>query len=810
MSNHANRTMIRAAGVSMLAIMAANAAMAQTPSSRQTAIAAPEEIIVTARKRDESILKAPVIMQAISQKQIENLHIAKIEDIQAASPGLQIAYGFALAGITVNLRGLGNGGSANYADQDVALNIDGFTTNSGTFFRQGLFDAAQIEVMKGPQALFYGKSTAAGIISIHSADPTPQWDTSATVGYEFNADEMNLSGYVSGPITDTLGIRIAGYHNTMKGFLTNPNPTNPQRRVPEQTNDGGRLTLKYDNPDVGLRVKFKASFTKDSGKFWQGSLNQSIACPPGGNLTPIFSAYDDCRGNTTASGEPVGLPYNPNGDFSAFNNAAFATGTPHPIYKDGKAYNTSKTGLAILNIDYDITQGLTFTSVTALDYVKAVDAGPSPTPGFPNLAIGGDSKTQEFSQEIRLTSNWKDRWYNFMLGGLYNPTTRRDHLSIVIPDVAGPGSFGLWTEDSTRLKSETNSVFGQIILTPIDKWELGAGVRYTHVRKHFVNMIAINNYPGFFFPGPSGDTIGNVPQNLRDFSENATTPEFTIRYQPTDELMAFVSYKHGYKGPGFNASLTATTYNAAAVNPFGGEKVKGVEGGVKAQLMERQLTLSATGYLYNYKGLQVSFTNPTTSTVTISNGADARIQGFELEGVYSPHSVPGLTLNAFLNYNDSHYTSFPTAPCYGNQPATAGCTYLPSGASFQNLGGKPLNFAAKWLGTLGASYKWDVNDRYVASFDASMQYSSSYYATPEIYFLGRQKAFATLDLAAHAGPSDGSWDLAVLCRNCTNNFHFVYGGDGGPGSGTIGSSPRGHIARPRQVLVQLTVHPYQE
>src|SRR5438132_3831225 len=177
------------------------------PSTAYTA--RPEEIVVTARKREESIMKAPVIISAISQKQLENLHVQAVSAITATTPNLQIQNGFALSGTTIQFRGLGNGAAANFIDQDMALNIDGFTSNAGRLYRQGLFDVAQVEIMKGPQSLFYGKSTTAGLIAIHTADPTRTWDTKLGVGYEFVASEMDLDSYSSSPLIDQLGIRLA-------------------------------------------------------------------------------------------------------------------------------------------------------------------------------------------------------------------------------------------------------------------------------------------------------------------------------------------------------------------------------------------------------------------------------------------------------------------------------------------------------------------------------------------------------------------------------------------------------------------------
>jgi outer membrane receptor protein involved in Fe transport len=755
--------------------------------------AGPEEIIVTARKREESIMRTPVIIQAIPQTQIENLHITSIESLTSVAPGTFIHYGLAQTGIAAYVRGIGNSPSATYADQSISLNIDGFTSAQGALFRQGVFDAAQIEVLKGPQSLFFGKSTAAGMIAVHSADPTKDWQAEAKIGYEFKADEMDLSGYVSGPLTDTLGIRIAGYHNTSKGYLYSPNPANPAHRVPAEDDNGGRLTLKYDNPDVGLRVKFKASYTHDSLNIAYFEFNQQVCAGP--TNPSKFLPYDNCRLDLNTAGLPNGLPYSSTANFAP-GGAGFLTNTPEPIFKDGKSYAYTSTALAVLNVDYDVAPGLTLSSVTGLDYFKAVDAGRNVTAIGP-VDIGTDPKFHEFSQELRLTSDWKDRWYNFMLGGLYNPARRNDQLILSYP-TGGLFLTDVLQDGLARFKSETDGAFGQVLLTPLRQWELSAGVRYSHVRRTVTSLEQVNN-----LGANSGvDIIPLLGPGQNSINEHAWTPEVTLSYRPTDDLTAFISYKRGYKGPAWNSALTnspgITVANFLAKPFVHGEKAKGVEGGIKAKLLNGQLALTASGYYYDYDNLQVAFYLLSLNTAIIQNGANARVQGFELGGDYSPDSIPGLTLSAFMNYNDTHYTSFTNAPCYNGESVGAGCIN-----HIQDLAGKPSFFAPKFVGNLGASYKWDVSDKYTASVDAQVQYTGAYYGEADLNPYSHQKGYALLNAAIHLAKSDKAWDIALLCRNCTNKIYIVNGQDGG----LVVPAANEQIGRPQQVLLELTLHP---
>ena len=248
--------MVATAGVLLLAMAPA---MAQTaaPPEEASSVNTLEEIVITARKREESVMQSPVVVQVITEQQVQDLHLTSVESLETAVPELKITPAFGLSGASVTLRGIGNGDEATYEDQSVSLSLDDFTFSDGMMYKQGLFDLTQVEVLKGPQSLFYGKSSSGGVIALHSADPTSDWEAQAQTSYEFYADERDFNAFISGPINDELGIRLAGYYDTSEGYLYNPNPLNPEHRVPAEDSNGLRGTIKFDDPDLGLRVKLK-------------------------------------------------------------------------------------------------------------------------------------------------------------------------------------------------------------------------------------------------------------------------------------------------------------------------------------------------------------------------------------------------------------------------------------------------------------------------------------------------------------------------------------------------------------------------
>jgi iron complex outermembrane receptor protein len=304
---------------------------------------------------------------------------------------------------------------------------------------------ARLELLKGPQGLFYGKSTTAGIVSIYTADPTKDWDTELSLGYETKAEEKRVDAHISGPVTDKLGVRLAGYYENMAGFLYNPNPTVQRHRLSNEEG-GARLTLKWGDPDSGFRAKFKAGFTNRYGHM-SAAATQGFGCPLGVRQSSLIAAYDNCRLDRFTQGYADAPPYNPNINPFTAAPADFATATFDPRFKDGQPYNRGKTVNLMLQLDYDLMQGLTLTSVTGYGWVDTVDTVQS---GFgPGTAFQAASSfaTHNYSEEVRLTSSWKDSWINFMVGGLIAPSDSNDSEYGAIPD------FGLWQTELVKMKT---------------------------------------------------------------------------------------------------------------------------------------------------------------------------------------------------------------------------------------------------------------------------------------------------------------------------------------------------------------------
>jgi iron complex outermembrane receptor protein len=769
-----------------------------------------EEVVVTARKREESVMRTPVTIDVVTEKQIEDLKIVDLYDLsQTLAPDLKVSYGFGPVGTVVFMRGIGSGDTASYVDQSVGLNIDGVSMSQGTFYNAGSFDLAQVELLKGPQGLFFGKSTTAGIIALHTADPTPDWQTMVSYGDEFVANEHEVNMFVSGPITDKLGIRLAGYYDSNDGWLYNPNPAASDHRLPNSEDFAGRLTLKWDDPDTGLRVRFKAgAFNDYSHSADGGTMNQGFGCPIGVRQSPLIAPYDNCRLDEYTQGYGNAPPYNPNLPWatSLGNPAPFAEGTQSPLMGDGRPYAKTQTVNSALQIDYDLTHDITLTSVTGYDFVDAKSAVRGGF-GFDSAYdVASNWEETDLSEEFRVTSDWKNSPVNFMLGGLYATTYSSNTEWSDIP------SETVWGAEYLIQKSDMGSGFAQLIFTPIDQLEIAPGVRYTHVYKYFPNLQVFNNFP---IPGNSYvNQAPLVPMSERAFAQDNTSPEVTVTYHATADWTIYGSYKQGYKGPGFNAqTFLLTSFNPAivptgAISPFGGERVQGVEGGIKGVLLDRHLNVSITPYYYKYLSLQVSNLNYLTHAIEVTNGADAKTYGVELSADYAP-PVEGLKLTGYLAYNRAEFTSFPLSPCWGGQTSPEGCLAGGSGATaytYQNLGGQTPYEAPHWAGAFGVSYDQPIQ-KFVLGYTANASFSSGYYTVADLLPDSWQTGWVTMDASVHLSAASNAWSVALIGRNLTNRLYVLGASDYGTVTPGVMADAFGYTNRARQVMLQFTVRP---
>jgi len=736
--------------------------MLSAPSSAQEAAdaAAVEQadffgpdIIVTARKRSETAIDVPAAITALGSGELAKYGTQDFWGLQNQVPGLMIGDFGSNSGGTIALRGLTSTPNNPAVDPTVGIVIDNVQIGAGAVIRLGQFDLQQVEVLKGPQALFFGKNSPAGVISMRSADPTDEVEVKGSVGYEFNARELNLTVVGSGPITDTLGVRLALSGTNMGGWLKNDAEVIPgfsyepeSRRAQNKTEIMARATVLFrPTADFSLRGKYSYSHLDDQAQLFD--RQQRIACPYGTPQNAGYPGYIDCKADDrTANGG------------SDPRLEAILAGMLAPGDKLSKPGQRTEMHLASLEAEYQFVPGFSFTSVTGFMKVDDDFGGTAVYMSGAPITSSNPFKRQEFSQEFRLASD-QDEWpVNFLVGGYYQDT-KINHAFHVGIDLYGvgfapaPGQAISPLDAKYDADGDTISLFGQLIAEPTDQIEIAGGVRWLRERKSV-----------------EASRFGVLKvYDVNDLKFTNTSPEITVRYRPVDNWTIFGAWRNGFKSGGFNQSAASTGAAVTRID-YQPEKAEGFE--VGAKYGGSTVSASITAYTYKYSNLQVSTFDPASLALVVSNAAGARIKGIDADIAWRT-PIDGLELRASANYNKARYTDH-IGGCYTGQTIAEGCNMVvnPLNGRFtsQDLGGRPLVLAPDWSGSAGFSFSRPVGKTLEWGMSGDLLYSSSFYAQLELAPLPKQDEYVNVDASIHIKDVDDKWKLALIGRNLTEVY----------------------------------------
>jgi len=756
------------------------------------------DIIVTARRRNETSLQAPVVLSAFSGEQLARLNVQSVIDIGKLTPQLALGTANGSYGGVVGLRGVSSPTSNAGAEGAVTVNIDGVPVGFGAILRVAAMDIGQVEVLKGPQALFFGKNSSGGIISIHTAEPTNTFKAQVSGGYEFNARQADIDGFVSGPLSDSLTDRIAGHITTQRGYFKNTAADPAFGYSPGTKEQAVRLSLNWQ-PSSQWTVKLRGTFdhVKEAGGY---AINQKFACatpgvPKGGG---VVAGYTDCTADDNLA-------------LGRIPSAAIRAVTNNPAWDSDYSYYKASQLLLSGDIEYKVNDSVTINSITGFYHIRQ-RANDSTTQGG-KFYIGDNGRLSKstFSQELRVTYRNPDVPINLMFGGFFQDDrlTFDQQVVINVGTQASPVIAKLSEPWSFPTTSKTYSAFGQVGWDITKTFSLSAGVRYSEDKKRE------NVTPPIGLP----DKVARPARTFANWS-----PEITLAFKPSSDLNLFGSYKQGFKAGAFN--INATTFdplakNAAITsfdNSYEPETASGFEVGLKTLLADRQLRVNLAAYTYLYKNLQLSRVDPDTKSLAILNASSARIKGFEGDFSFSPRDVPGLTITGAAAYNSARYASSFFGPCYTGMTPAEGCLpHLISGTTTtvlaQEFLGRPLPRAPEFSGSFGFTYETPVNADWVATLNANGVYTSSQYVSQELSPLGISPSRLLLDAGLSVGPKSRSMEFAIIGRNLTNKHFGVTGfgsfGSGG-GTGTAGgflSDYEGPISRGREIWLKVTLRP---
>lgn len=668
-----------------------------------------EEILVVARKREESALDVPISLHVVSGDDIENSNKRSLVDVATDVPGLYMSFYSANFVPRASIRGFGTVAVLPSVDQAVGVSVDGLFLPRQQAWNAALFDVNRVEVLRGPQGTYFGKNTTAGLLNVVSEGPTDEWELEGRVGYEFEADEQLYEAIISGPVSDTLGIRLGLQKRDSDGWFLN---TNQDVRVPARDDLTARLTIEYQPSDT-INISSKTTYYEARA---EGSTIQNALCPAslvGFMMAVIPDDVDDCSLNNKGTGPSM---------FSSppdtFN-----------IVSDNRLNRLQGSDLSgasqSIVVDWDIGE-YTLTSVTGYQEFENPLVSTGTQIAYPVFMIPIDQDFDDFSQEIRIQTP-VDRRVSAIFGIYYDDVSYTyDQLvhfafSQLDPTLPHATAYKEATGDST-----SKALFAEVTANINDQLRVILGGRYTEVdiefdaQQHLGDRASPFNSESFeaFFLTIATPYTGfdfDLDEDESDFS-----PAVTLQWDFSDNGQAYLSYKEGFKNGGFDFGIT----NAIAGDPttptrdisFDSEVVKSYEIGTKLEIPQYGLQMSIAAFLMKFDDLQVSsFIDGNTLTPVVVNAADAESKGIEIESTWLVTN----NLRATLSYAhiEAEYGTFINSPCYEIQTPETGCI-----ANAQDLSGTRLALNPENKLSVGFDWRATVLDGFELAIGGDYTY----------------------------------------------------------------------------------------
>ena len=713
-----------------------------------------EEVIVTARQQSEGLQDVPVTISAMTEEDLDRYNITNLADAAKMVPNMVIAQGGSGNGSSLRLRGIGSSSISAAFDHSVAINLDGVVVNRGRFIHNSYMDMRQLEVLKGPQSLYFGKSATAGVVSITTNDPGDEFEFEFSAGVETEYDGTFYEMIVSGPVTDTLGARLAvgGTKNDELfenySFDNDPNAAiNGAEKYYGDESTNVRLTLVWE-PTDDFRAKLKYNYSEFDND-GAGTAYVEEVCPEGAHQPTVvlgaifFQGVDDCKINGNTS--KIGL------------NPALRAGLVEG-YDDGQPGLEQETDFMSLQMDWDISENYTLTAVTGyvdLDHWELDDYS------YGAGVFGGlhNNLYESFSQEIRIASQF-DGSFNFQ-GGIFWQEIEQEfdayqyavNIGLLAPDPITGNGYDY--NKHHFLDTDVFSAFAAFYWDINEKTELTFGARYTDEEKE--GKIEID-YVHLFLQG----TFGAPPLiDGLEFEDDNLSPEVAINYYLTEDISVFAAYKEGFKSGGVDNSALPS----ASLNPPDGdfsflvyesEESDGFEVGMKANLMNGGMRLNATIFSYEYTDLQVQLFNSTAIQFSTFNASALETEGFEFDLLWQT-DIDGLTIRSAWAWTDTVYSDD-----FFN-------------ATGENLKGEDGAGSADVTGFIGFTFDRALNDNWRYSLSADARFTDDYAWTATLNpFV--QDSFWIYDAALSFYTADEKHQVNIIARNLGDEYYIIGGG----------------------------------
>jgi iron complex outermembrane recepter protein len=738
----------RAAGLLFFSMTCVAAIVAHAQAVAQSAPVSTEshdasvlsEIIVTAQKRSERLSDVPMSIAAVSGDQLQDRGVTQVDDLQKIVPGFTARPSD--AGIPIySIRGVGYFDKSLAASPTVSIYVDQVPLPFSAMAQGVVLDLERVEVLKGPQGTLFGENSTGGAINFIANKPTQTFKAGATVGAG-NFGAVNASGFVSGPISDSLTARLA-LSTDQRGDWQRSETRDDT--LGQRNFSAGRLLLDWTPTDaLSFELNLNGWLNKSDTQ-----ASQFVAFAPS-----VATGYSDNFAALEAY-KPVG------------NDPRIADWDPNTSFaRNDHLYQVS------LHADWALSPSITLTSITAYSNLHErvpLDIDGTAIAEFNDLQTG---YIEAVTQELRMDGTSFGDKLKWMVGGNYEHDRTGDYeVGILSYSVTGVGPLRYRDiATSAYQKIDTAAAFVSTDYSLLSNLTASASARYTASDDSYRGCVADTGDGtaaqafSLLASSPIGPgqcvtldpvTLAPVPVIANSLNENNVSWRVGLSWKPNSLSLLYANVTQGYKAGAF--SIVPAVFPSQA-DPVVQEKVQAYEAGFKSALLENTVRLNGAVFYYDYTNKQTQGTKPTLfgplpGLVTIPASA---ITGAELEANWKP--TGGLTLAVNGTYVRSRIESHLLIPSPLGEPTDV------HGEAFANT--------PKFQASADVQYDFPVAKDLSGFVGGSVSYRTSSYtaiATSNPDF--RLPSYALLDLRAGVQTDDAKWRLELWGRNVTDRFY---------------------------------------
>jgi iron complex outermembrane recepter protein len=749
-----------------------------------------DEIVVTARKREERSMDVPLSISAATGDTLEKLGVTSTADLEKVVPGFtyaKSAYGAPI----FTLRGIGFYDEAVAIAPAVTVYVDQVPLPYSRMAEGVALDVARVEVLKGPQGTLFGQNSTGGAINYVANKPSNTLQYGSDLSYgRFNA--VDARGYVGGPIADTLKARVAVQYERSDPWQQS---VTSDRKNGKQDYFTGRLLLDWVPIDK-LTLELNMNGWQDKSQTQAPQFWKYAAITP----TP----QDGGPGYTGSPGQP-----NLDADIRAYpvrgGDRAADWDPSYSLKRDDSFYQAALRG------DLALGDRLTLTSISAYQRLNVDSPSDADGTQFIDLSVDVKAQIRSFNQELRLAgSAGTDDQLKYMLGGSYQHDKSHDGQVLTFDGTnSGIGPYRYSESGPINLSDQiidSKAAFGSLNYTMANALTLEGSLRYTKNERDYAGCLSdkgdgtlatafgfLSNLlngsptvpqpgdPGYIAPGTcvTFDPVTNRPMGIvrSRLNENNVAWRVGASWKLDPSTMIYANVTRGFKAGSFG---TVPILTPAQVVPIKQEELTAYETGFKASLANRSIDVTGAAFYYAYKNKQLlgylytgQIFGSLPAEVSIPK---SRVEGAELSLTARP--TRQLTLSAAATYLDSKIT--------GDFDTTSpDALYSTSAGGLINVKGASFPYTPKWSMQSDVQYSFPLRGSWSAFVGANVNYRTWTYAVLGVptnpayrsYTLASDyeiPGYALLDLRAGFESSDGKYRVQFWGRNVTDRYYWIH------------------------------------